>query len=99
MSAPESQNSDNPLLCPSCGRLLDVLVINPAGELIGCEDCADEFGLAGGTMSLEEWNATDAVRAVLDRYALQGVEIGKPAPTETQHPRAHYWEITAGARR
>ncbi|HEX6121883.1 MAG TPA: phosphotransferase [Ktedonobacterales bacterium] len=99
MSAPESENPDVTLVCPSCGHVLDVLVINPAGELIGCEECADEFGLAGGTMTFTEWNATDAVHAVLRHYALSDCKVSKPAPTETQHPRAHYWEITSGGRR
>ncbi|MBF6589275.1 MAG: phosphotransferase [Ktedonobacterales bacterium] len=99
MSAPESQNPQMPLACPSCGRLIEVLVINPAGELIGCEECADAFGLAGGTMSLDEWNATEVVNTVLERYALTDWIVSKPAPTETQHPRAHYWVITSGSRR
>jgi Ser/Thr protein kinase RdoA (MazF antagonist) len=100
MNAPEEPlNPESALTCPSCGRALDVLVINPAGELIGCEDCADEFGLAGGTMSPEEWNATDAVNAVLHEYALPDRNVGKPVPTPTQHPRAHYWEVTCAGRR
>jgi Ser/Thr protein kinase RdoA (MazF antagonist) len=100
MSAPESLNNlESPVLCPSCGRTLDVLIINPAGELIGCEDCADEFGLAGGTMSLDDWNATDAVETVLSHYTLADWKVGKPAPTETQHPRAHYWEVTSAGHR
>ena len=44
MSAPDSLNPETPVHLPSCGRLLEVLVVNPAGELIGCEECADEFG-------------------------------------------------------
>jgi Ser/Thr protein kinase RdoA (MazF antagonist) len=76
-----------------------VLIVNPAGELIGCEDCADEFGLAGGSMSLDDWNASDAVEAVLSRYALADWKVGKPVPTEAQHPRAHYWEVTSAGRR
>lgn len=99
MSASDSKQPEPPLLCPSCGRELAVLVVNPAGELIGCEACADEFGLAGDTMTADEWNAADTVHAVLERYDLADWRVGKPAPTETQHPRAHYWEIAAGNRR
>ncbi len=99
MSAPESLDPETPVYCPSCGRLLDVLIVDPAGELIGCEDCADAFGLAGGTMSLEDWNGTDAVNDVLHCFTLADWKVGKPAPTATQHPRAHYWEVTSADKR
>ena len=100
MSAPMSPSSTQQLPCPSCGRLLDdLLVVNPAGELIGCEDCAEILGLAGGTLTLDEWNATPIVEEILSRFPLQDARFSKPASTETQRPRAHYWEVVAGNKR
>ncbi len=100
MPAPMSPTSPQRLLCPSCGRLLDdLLVVNPAGELIGCEDCAESLGLAGGTLTLDEWNATGIVEEILSHYALQEYKFGKPESTPTQRPRAHYWEVAAGNKR
>ena len=100
MPAPMSPISPRQLACPSCGRLLDdLLVVNPAGELIGCEDCAESLGLAGGTLTLDEWNATDIVEEILSHYALQECQFGKPESTPTQRPRAHYWEVVAGNKR
>ena len=100
MPAPMSPISPQQLTCPSCGRLLDdLLVVNPAGELIGCEDCAESLGLAGGTLTLDEWNATDVVEEILSHYALQECQFSKPESTPTQRPRAHYWEVVAGNKR
>jgi Ser/Thr protein kinase RdoA (MazF antagonist) len=100
MPAPMSPITPQPLLCPTCGRLLDdLLVVNPAGELIGCEDCAAGLGLAGGTMTLDEWNATSTVEDVLGNYSLQDAQFHKPTSTPTQRPRAHYWEVLAGNKR
>jgi len=100
MPAPMSPIPSRQLPCPSCGRLLDdLLVVNPAGELIGCEDCAESLGLAGGTLTLDEWNATDVVEEILSHYALQECHYGKPESTPTQRPRAHYWEVVAGNKR
>lgn len=99
MTAPEPPRQEMPLACPSCGRMLDALVVNPAGELIGCEECAAERGLAGRLLTLDEWNAEDLVQDVLQHYALQNPSFGKPPITETSRPRAHYWEVAAGNRR
>jgi len=82
-----------PLLCPFCQRPLEVVVVNPAGELIGCEDCAEERGLAGEVLTLDEWNAPAAVEEVLARFGLKHAQAGKPATAGTDRPRAHYWEI------
>src|SRR5512146_3446204 len=100
MPAPMSPATPQQLSCPSCGRVLDdLLVVNPAGELIGCEDCAESLGLAGGTLSLDEWNASEVVTEVLGAYSLQDVQFSKPVCTATQRPRAHYWEVVAGNKR
>lgn len=99
MTVPVPPESEMPLCCPSCGRALDVLAVNPAGEMIGCETCADQLGLAYGTMSLDDWYATAAAADVLAHYELADWRIGKPDPTETQRPRAHYWDVTAGGQR
>ncbi len=88
-----------PLPCPSCGQVLELVVINPAGELLGCADCAEELGIAGDGLTLEEWNAAETVYDVLRRYPLQAPQAGKPAITPTQRPRLHYWEVAAGNRR
>jgi Ser/Thr protein kinase RdoA (MazF antagonist) len=89
-----------PLPCPICGRLLDeLLVVNPAGELIGCEDCAETLGLAGGILGLEEWNAEPTIQEILSHYPLTDYQCSKPTSTPTQRPRAHYWEVTAGNKR
>lgn len=99
MTAPVTPNPEMPLTCPTCGTVLDLLVVNPAGELIGCEDCAEEIGLAGGVMSLDEWNAPATVDEVLRQYSLGDFHVSKPAATAVQRPRAHYWEVFAGNRR
>ena len=100
MSAPMSPATPQQPPCPSCGRLLDdLLVVNPAGELIGCEDCAEILGLAGGTLTLDEWNAAPIVAEILGHYPLQDAHISKPASSETQRPRAHFWEVVAGNKR
>jgi Ser/Thr protein kinase RdoA (MazF antagonist) len=100
MPSPMSPITPAPLSCPSCGCVLDdVLVVNPAGELIGCEDCAESLGLAGGILTLEDWNATATVEEILANYPLQDRHISKPATTATQRPRAHYWEVIASNKR
>lgn len=100
MPAPKSPPTPQQLSCPSCGRPLnDLLVVNPAGELIGCEECAETLGLAGGTLTFDEWNSTSVVEGVLDHYPLRDWQFQKPAATPTQRPRAHYWEVTAGNKR
>lgn len=95
MSMPVSPAPEVPLYCPFCGRALDMLVVNPAGELIGCEECAGERGLAGEVMTIEEWNAADAVAEALAHFGLASAHAQKPAPTPAQQPRAHYWEVLA----
>jgi Ser/Thr protein kinase RdoA (MazF antagonist) len=92
MTAPLSRDIETPLTCPHCGRQLSALVVNPAGELIGCEECAERLGLAGEAITLEEWNAAEAVNAALDRFGLGERVVAKPPATETQRPRAHFWE-------
>ena len=54
MTAPLSPDAEAPLTCPHCHHALHELVVNPAGELIGCESCAEELGLAGA----RAWAAT-----------------------------------------
>lgn len=95
MVMPVSPESETPLYCAFCGRVLDVVVVNPTGELIGCEECASERGLAGEVMTIEEWNAPAAVAEVLTQFGLSDARAQKPAPTPTQQPRAHYWEVQA----
>src|SRR5579875_907918 len=97
MAAPT--DTETTLLCPYCNSELDQVVVKPAGELIGCEECAEELGLAGEVMTLDEWNAPGLVEAALNRYTLPEWRVSKPAITETQRPRAHYWEIFAGSKR
>lgn len=99
MTAPLSPDAEAPLTCPHCHHALHELVVNPAGELIGCESCAEELGLAGEALSLDEWYATDQVEEALERYPLSGWQIAKPAATETQRPRAHFWEVSSGPKR
>ncbi|HLY31649.1 MAG TPA: hypothetical protein VKQ36_11510, partial [Ktedonobacterales bacterium] len=99
MTAPVSPDTETPLLCPYCNQELDQVVVNPAGELIGCEECTEELGLAGEVMTLDEWNAPTLVEAALRHYALPNWRASKPALTETQRPRAHYWEVFAGSKR
>lgn len=96
MSVPVSSNAEVPLYCPFCGRVLDLLVVNPAGELIGCEECAEERGLAGEVMTIEEWNATAALSEVMGHFGLTSWHAQKPTASATQQPRAHYWEVFAG---
>jgi Ser/Thr protein kinase RdoA (MazF antagonist) len=95
MTAPLSWDVDTPLTCPHCGRQLSTLVVNPAGELIGCEECAEGLGLAGESLTLDEWNSAELVAEALDRFRLGERRVLKPAATETQRPRAHYWEVVA----
>ncbi len=99
MSVPVSSDADIPVFCPYCGKELDFLVINPAGELIGCEDCAVERGLAGDVISFEEWNATGALSDVLAHFGLANWTVRKPIPGSGQQPRAHYWEVLSGGSR
>jgi Ser/Thr protein kinase RdoA (MazF antagonist) len=87
------------LRCPSCDRALEEVVVNPAGEMIGCGSCAEASGLAGESVSLEEWYAPDLVEEALSHYALDKVLVGKPEATATQRPRLHYWEVVADGRR
>lgn len=87
-----------PVYCPFCHRSLDDLVVSPSGELIGCEECAEDRGLMGDVISLEEWNAPSAVATVLEQFGLpRNWRVSKPAATATQQPRAHYWEVMAGS--
>jgi Ser/Thr protein kinase RdoA (MazF antagonist) len=88
-----------PLHCPSCDQQLDHVVINPAGELLGCVGCAEGLGIEGEALTLEEWNAAEIVHDVLSRYALAAPQPGKPSPCDGQRPRLHYWEVVAGNRR
>ena len=55
------------LRCPTCDRALEEVFVNPAGEMIGCRFCAEEAGLAGESVSLEEWYAPELVEEALDR--------------------------------
>ncbi|HEX9039355.1 MAG TPA: phosphotransferase [Ktedonobacterales bacterium] len=92
MTAPLSQDLGTPFTCPHCGRQLNSLVVNPAGELIGCEECAEGMGLAGESLTLAEWNAHELVAEALSHYSLGAAKLSKPAATDSQRPRAHYWE-------
>jgi Ser/Thr protein kinase RdoA (MazF antagonist) len=87
------------LHCPTCHRALDEVFVNPAGEMIGCRSCADKAGLAGESVSLEEWYAPELVEEALSHYALTDPHAGKPPATPTQRPRLHYWEVRAGNQR
>jgi Ser/Thr protein kinase RdoA (MazF antagonist) len=87
------------LPCPICGRALEEVFVNPAGEMIGCNSCAEEAGLAGESVSLEEWYAPELVEEALSHYPLLDARAGKPAATATQRPRLHYWEARAGGQR
>jgi Ser/Thr protein kinase RdoA (MazF antagonist) len=93
---PESQRRSQLQECPLCGRMLDVVVVNPAGELIGCEDCARKGAYVGEVLSADEWFAPAAVAEALGQYGITSFSVGKPAPTAAQRPRAHYWEVVAG---
>jgi homoserine kinase type II len=95
MSMPVSPEAEIPQRCPLCGRILDALVVNPAGELIGCEECAGERGLAGELMTIDDWNAPAAVADALQRFGLVNWHAQKPTPAPHHPPRAHYWEVTA----
>ncbi|WIG60270.1 MAG: hypothetical protein OJF49_003018 [Ktedonobacterales bacterium] len=100
MSVPETQPSvEYPQTCPICGRVLDLLVVNPAGELIGCEECAAERELAGEVLTQDEFNAPTAVAEALAQFSLPTAKAYKPAPSATQQPRAHYWEVVDGSDR
>lgn len=91
---PNGAASVAPLRCQFCGRELDdELFVNPAGELIGCLDCADARGLAGEAISLEEWSSPASFADILEQYGIAGAEVAKPAPTATQQPRTHYWTV------
>ncbi len=86
------------LLCQYCGRDLRELgeyFVNPAGELVGCESCADQRGLAGEVLPQDEWNTPAVVGDVLEQFGVTSAEVHKPAPTPTQQPRTHYWEVLA----
>lgn len=98
MTAPLSPDAEAPLTCPHCHQVLHELVVNPAGELIGCESCAEELGLAGEALSLEEWHAKDLVAEALARFPLTNWRAAKPATTETHRPRAHFWEVVSGTK-
>ena len=92
----ETPNFATPLSCPTCGHELDSVVINPAGELLGCVACAEESGVAGDELTLDEWNAAETVYDVLSHYLLQDPRAGKSTHCE---PRLHCWEVAAGNRR
>ena len=92
----ETPSFATPLSCPTCGHELDSVVINPAGELLGCTDCAGESGVAGDELTLDEWNAAETVYEVLSAYALPDPHAGKSTRCQ---PRLHCWEVMAGNRR
>jgi Ser/Thr protein kinase RdoA (MazF antagonist) len=79
--------------------VLEEVIVNPAGEMIGCDSCAEEAGVAGESVSLEEWYAPELVAEALSHYALPDARAGKPRATATQRPRLHYWEVIAENRR
>jgi len=103
MSVPVTSNAElpvpAPLYCPFCGRVLMLVVVNPAGELIGCEECAEDRGLAGDVLTIEEWNGPAALDDVLANFGLSGWTARKPQATAAEQPRAHYWEVLAGTSR
>ncbi|HEY7976083.1 MAG TPA: phosphotransferase [Ktedonobacterales bacterium] len=98
-SSRNSENVESQVYCPLCGQALETLVVNPTGELIGCEDCAEERGLAGDLMTVEEWNSPTVLPAVLDAFAIADWQARKPEATASEQPRAHYWEVLAGGAR
>lgn len=75
------------------------MVVTAAGELIGCEDCADQRGVTALVLSVEEWAAADAVHDALASYGLSEYQARKTSQSQTQQPRAHVWEVRAGGRR
>lgn len=99
MSVQMMSEEENPLCCVFCGRTLDMLVVNPAGELIGCEECVAERGLAGEVLTIQEWNSPAALGEVLDCFGIHDGVARKPLPSATQQPRAHYWEVLSGNNR
>src|SRR5262249_17239971 len=103
MSVPVSPNAESPvpapLYCPFCGRVLTLVVVNPAGELIGCEECAEDRGLAGDVLTIEEWNGPAERADVPAAFGWGGGPGRKPQPTAAEQPRAHYWEVLAGTSR
>jgi Ser/Thr protein kinase RdoA (MazF antagonist) len=83
------------LRCQFCGCELDEYFVNPAGELVGCESCAEQRGLAGEVLPQEEWNTPAVVAEVLEQFGVADAEVRKPTPTPTQQPRTHYFEVLA----
>jgi Ser/Thr protein kinase RdoA (MazF antagonist) len=67
--------------------------------MIGCASCAVKAGVAGESVSLEEWYAPELVAEALSHYTLNYPQAGKPAATATQRPRLHYWEVIADGQR
>jgi Ser/Thr protein kinase RdoA (MazF antagonist) len=95
----ELMTINDKLHCPTCDRALEEVFVNPAGEMIGCRSCTEKAGLAGESVSLEEWYASELVEEALSHYALIDPQAGKPAATATQRPRLHYWEVRTGNQR
>jgi Ser/Thr protein kinase RdoA (MazF antagonist) len=67
--------------------------------MIGCASCAVKAGVAGESVSLEEWYAPELVEEALGHYALNDPQAGKPVATATRRPRLHYWEVIADGQR
>lgn len=101
MSSPHDSSRAQVPACPLCGRGCARLAVTAAGELVSCEECATErmLGAQLRSLSLDEWNAPEAVRAALERYGLADAHANKTAQTGGSQPRAHIWEIEAGGRR
>jgi homoserine kinase type II len=90
-----SQHFDEapPLVCPVCKTEMTRIAITAAGEVISCEDCAARRGLTAQVLSLEEWEARDAVLEVLGAYRLTSFSVSKQPRAPTQEPRAHVWYV------
>ena len=99
MSSAEPSYQASMPTCPICGRSLERMVVTRAGELIGCEDCAQSRGLTGEVLSLAEWVAHDAVRETLSQYGLGDYAATKPPQAPGRPPSAHLWEIGANGER
>ncbi|HEX9056170.1 MAG TPA: phosphotransferase [Ktedonobacterales bacterium] len=94
-----SESSGDPLLCPICGIEMSRIAVTGAGEVIGCEPCAEQRGVEADILTEEEWTAPDSVRQALAEYGIIEYQATKSPCTETREPRAHVWEVTAGDKR
>ena len=60
-----------PCIAPFCGRVLMLVVMNPAGELIGYEE-ARKIVDSRGCVDHRRWNGPAALDDVLANFGLSG---------------------------